>query len=163
MHAHYNVREEKNGLLQRFATYWTLRGSKSSVGEIFRISTDGKRDPHSLLYSGHHVSFPGVKWPESGVDHPSVLGIQVKKLSSFTANFLPRIHGEFRGWTPPLRLPLVLKLKYSAIKLYRVQIWYLYESQYECYNIALFPVSCINRLVVYGRAGFFFFGIQLHY
>jgi len=49
------------------------------VGEIFPIGTVETRDPPSLLYNGHHISFPAVKWPESDLGHPSVPNIEARK------------------------------------------------------------------------------------
>jgi hypothetical protein len=39
-------------------------------GEIFRTRPDRPWGPPSLLYHGYRVSFPGVKRPGRGVDHP---------------------------------------------------------------------------------------------
>ena len=39
-------------------------------GEIFRARPDRHWGPPSLLYNGYRVSFPGVKRPGRGVDHP---------------------------------------------------------------------------------------------
>jgi hypothetical protein len=42
------------------ATGWTVRGSNSSRGEIFRTCPDRARCPPSLMYNGYRV-FPGGK------------------------------------------------------------------------------------------------------
>ena len=34
---------------------------------------------HCLPYNGHLVSFPEVKWPRRGVDHPPHLALMLKK------------------------------------------------------------------------------------
>ena len=39
-------------------------------GEIFRSRTHRPWDPPSLLYNGYRVSYPGVKRPGRGADHP---------------------------------------------------------------------------------------------
>jgi hypothetical protein len=39
-------------------------------GEIFRSRPERPWGPHNLLYNGYRVSFPGLKRPGSGVDHP---------------------------------------------------------------------------------------------
>jgi hypothetical protein len=46
--------------LQRLATGWTVRGSNTGGGEIFRTRPDQPWGPFSLLYNGHRV-FPGGK------------------------------------------------------------------------------------------------------
>jgi hypothetical protein len=47
----------------RLATGWTARGSNPGGGEIFRTRPDRPWGPHSLLYNGYRVYFPGVKRP----------------------------------------------------------------------------------------------------
>jgi hypothetical protein len=42
------------------ATGWTVRGSNTGGGEIFRTRPDRPWGPPSLLYNGHRV-FPGRK------------------------------------------------------------------------------------------------------
>jgi len=42
------------------ATGWTVRGSNSGGGEIFRTCPDRTRGPPSLLYNGYR-DFPGGK------------------------------------------------------------------------------------------------------
>jgi hypothetical protein len=39
-------------------------------GEIFRSPPDRPWGPHSLLYNGYPVSFPGEKLPGRGASHP---------------------------------------------------------------------------------------------
>ena len=48
-------------------------------GEIFRTRPDRSFGPSSLHYSGYRVSFPGVKRPGRGVDHPPPLNAGVKE------------------------------------------------------------------------------------
>jgi hypothetical protein len=53
----------------------TLRAGRSGDripvgGEIFRSRSDRPWGPPSLLYNGYRVSFPGIKRPGRGVDHP---------------------------------------------------------------------------------------------
>jgi hypothetical protein len=68
---------------------------------IFRTHPDGFWGTHSLLYDWYRVSFPGVRRPEAGVDHPSPSSVDVKKrvectstpllgLNEFTITFMPR-------------------------------------------------------------------------
>jgi hypothetical protein len=56
-----------------------VRGSNPGGGEIFRTRPDRPWDLLSLLYNGYKVSFPGVKRPGRGVDHPSPSSAEVKE------------------------------------------------------------------------------------
>jgi hypothetical protein len=56
-----------------------LSGDRMSVGgEIFCTSPDRPWGQPSLLYNGYRVSFPGVKRPGRGVDHPLASSARVK-------------------------------------------------------------------------------------
>jgi hypothetical protein len=59
-------------------TGWTVRGSNAGVGEIFRTRPDRPWGPPSLLQNGYRVSFPGVKGPGRGIDHPPPYSTVVK-------------------------------------------------------------------------------------
>ena len=61
------------------ATGWTVRGSNPGGGEVFCSRRDRPWGPPSLLYNGHRVSFPGVKRPGRGVDHPPPSSARVKE------------------------------------------------------------------------------------
>jgi hypothetical protein len=54
-------------------------------GEIFRIHPYWSWGPPSLIYNGYRFSFPGVKWPRRGVDHPPHLAPMLKKEYSYTS------------------------------------------------------------------------------
>ena len=47
-----------------------VRGSNPTGGEIFRTRPDRPWGTPSLLYNGYRVSFPWVKQPRRGDDHP---------------------------------------------------------------------------------------------
>jgi hypothetical protein len=47
-------------------------------GKIFRTRQNRPWGPHSLLYNGYWVSFPEVKRPPHGVDHPPHLAPKLK-------------------------------------------------------------------------------------
>jgi len=65
------------------ATHYDLDGPgiefRGGGGEIFRIRPDRPWGPPSLLYNGYRVSFPGVKRPGRGVDHPHPSRAEVKE------------------------------------------------------------------------------------
>jgi hypothetical protein len=48
-------------------------------GEIFRTSLESPWGPRSLLYSGTRLSFPRVKQPRRGVNHPPPSNAEVKE------------------------------------------------------------------------------------
>jgi hypothetical protein len=60
------------------ATGWTVRGSNTGRGEIFRTRPDWPWGSPSLLYSGYRV-FPGVKRSGRGADQPPPSSAEVKK------------------------------------------------------------------------------------
>jgi hypothetical protein len=61
------------------ATGWTVRGSNPGGGEIFLTRPDRPWGSPSLLYNRYRVSFPGVKRPGRGVNHPPNLTPRLKK------------------------------------------------------------------------------------
>jgi hypothetical protein len=64
---------------QRLLTGWTVRGSNAGGGVFFRTHPDRPWGPPSLLCNGYRVSFPEVKRPELGDDHPPSLAPRLKK------------------------------------------------------------------------------------
>ena len=54
-------------------------GIESRWRQIFRNRPDRPWGPPSLLYSGYRVSFPGVKRPGRGVNHPNPSSSEVKE------------------------------------------------------------------------------------
>jgi hypothetical protein len=65
--------------VQRLATGWAFRGSNPGGDEIFRTRPDRPWGTPSLVYNGNRVSFPGLKRPGRGFDHPSHLPPWLKK------------------------------------------------------------------------------------
>jgi len=49
-------------------------------GEIFAIRPDRPWGPPSLLYNRSRVSFPGIKRPGRGLDHPPTSSAEVKEI-----------------------------------------------------------------------------------
>jgi len=56
-----------------------VRGSNSGGDEIFFVRSNRPWDPRSLLYNGYRPSFPGIKQPGRGVDHPPSSSAVVKE------------------------------------------------------------------------------------
>jgi hypothetical protein len=65
-HALKTLRARIPQSVQRLATGWAVWGSNPGGYEIFRTRSDRPWGPPSLLYG----SFPGVKRPGRGADHP---------------------------------------------------------------------------------------------
>ena len=66
-------------LVLRLATGWNVRESDPSGGEIFRTRPDRPWGSPSLLVNAYWLSFPGVKRPGRGVNHPSPSSAEVKE------------------------------------------------------------------------------------
>ena len=62
----------------RLATGWTVRGPNPGGGEIFCTRPDQPWGQPGLLNNGYRVSFPGVRRPGRGVDHPPSSSAGVK-------------------------------------------------------------------------------------
>ena len=64
-------------------TAWTVPELTSGGGGIFRIHSVRPWDPRNLLYPGYRVSFPGVKLPWHGVDHPPPSSVKFKEVELY--------------------------------------------------------------------------------
>jgi hypothetical protein len=73
---------------------------KSRWGKIFRVRQDRPWGPPNLLYKGHRLSSPEVKWPGGGVEHPPQLAPNLKDEWRYTSAPLLGLHG-------PLTLPFI--------------------------------------------------------
>jgi hypothetical protein len=73
-------------------------------GEIFRTSPDRPWGPPSLLYNGYRGSFPGVKRPGHGVDHPPPSSAEVKERVQLYLYSASWPSWPVLGW--PLPLPI---------------------------------------------------------
>jgi len=65
-------------------TGWTVRGSNPGGDEIITPFQTGP-GAHPASYTMGTGSFPGVKWPGRGVDHPPHLALRLKKEYSYTS------------------------------------------------------------------------------
>jgi len=93
----------------------TVRGSNPGGGETFRTRSERSWNPPSLLYNGYRT-FPGVKRPGCGVDHPPNLAPRLKKEYSYTS-------------IPPLGLR-GLFLGEPYLHLYHYDYYYYYYYKY---------------------------------
>jgi hypothetical protein len=62
-----------------YYTGWTVRRSNPGGGEIFRTRQDWPWGPPRLLCNSYRVSFPEVKRPERGANHPPPSSAEVKE------------------------------------------------------------------------------------
>jgi hypothetical protein len=60
-------------------TFWTVQGSNPSVDDVLCTRRDRSWGPLLLLHNEYRVSFPGVKRPGRGVDHPPLSSAEVKE------------------------------------------------------------------------------------
>ena len=75
----------------RLATGWTVRGSNSSKGDVFRTLPDWPRGPPSLQYTGQQVYFPGVKQPGCGIENPPLSAAEVEYGWRYMYLYLPLV------------------------------------------------------------------------
>jgi hypothetical protein len=74
--------------IYRSATYWTVRGSNSGRGEIYRTLSYRPCGLPSFLHNGYRVKRPG-----SGINHPPLSSGKVKERAEpylFSASLLSR-------------------------------------------------------------------------
>ena len=73
------VRDNSPGIATRW-TGWTVRESNPGGGGA-RFSAPVQTSPgaHPAFYKTGTASFPGVKRPERGVDHPPHLALRLKE------------------------------------------------------------------------------------
>jgi hypothetical protein len=70
------------GYLSRYSESLRPERSRDRIsveGENFRTSPDRRWALPNLLYNGHRVSFPGVRRPGHGADHPTLASYEVKE------------------------------------------------------------------------------------
>ena len=82
------------------------RSQDFGEGEIFRTRPDRFWGPLSLLYNRYQVSFPAVKRPGRGGDHPSTPSAEIKERIELYLYFLSGHSWAVVGWTLPLPAPL---------------------------------------------------------
>ena len=104
------VREIQQSV-QRLATGWTVRGSNLGDGEIHR--TGPGANPASYITGTG--SFPGVKRPGRGVDHPPPSSAEVKERVGYTSNSPLGLRGLLYGELYSYLQIRILKLSYREI------------------------------------------------
>jgi len=76
--------------------------------EIFRNHPDRPCGPPSLLYDRYRVTFPGIKRPGRGVDHPQTCSTEVKEKVELYLFSPSGPSWPVLGWPLPLPFPLPL-------------------------------------------------------
>jgi len=80
IHAAPSVDQSRHSISEPYIEcHWTVRGLNPGGGEIFRTRPYRPWGPPSLLYNGYCFSFPGVKRPGRGIDHPPPSSAEVKE------------------------------------------------------------------------------------
>jgi hypothetical protein len=92
------------------ATRYGLDGPQieSRWGRNFPTRPDRPWGPTSLIYVGYRVSFPGIKRPGRGVDHPFPSSADVKESVELYLCSPSRPSRPVSGWAVPLPLPYTL-------------------------------------------------------
>ena len=88
------------GYLIRYSdSLWVGRSGDRILlgGEIFCTRPDRPWGPPRLLYNGYRVTFPGVKQPELGVDHPPESSSEVRERVELYLYSPLGLHGLFLG------------------------------------------------------------------
>ena len=62
-------------------------------GRVFRTRLYRTSGPPCLLYGPYRISFPGLKRPGCGVDHPLPYSPEVKERAGYTSNPPLDLHG----------------------------------------------------------------------
>jgi len=111
---------------------WTVRGSNSGGGEIFRTCPDRTWGPPSLLYNGYRVS-PGVKsgWGVKLTPHPFLCRGQEKVELYLYTSCGP--YGLYRASVPVqwCTLPLSLELRRSITNVgLQYEYWQIWDIYY---------------------------------
>jgi hypothetical protein len=75
-------------LIKRLTTDWTVRGSNPGKGRDFSHTSRPTLEAHPASYTMGTGSFPGVKRPRRGVDHPPHLAPRLKKEYSYATSLL---------------------------------------------------------------------------
>jgi hypothetical protein len=98
--------------VQRLVTGWTVR-NRILVGAKFSALVQAGYEVHRASYTMGTESFPGVKRPRRGVDHPSLSSVEAKERVEL--HLYPSFGPSWTvlGWT--LRLPLPLPLPYDNL------------------------------------------------
>jgi hypothetical protein len=101
-------------------TGWTVPWSNPSRCEIFLTRPDRPRGPPSLLKDGCRVSFPGVKWPGHGDDHPPPSSVEVKGRAELCIYFPCGPSWTLLGWTLTLLSTIVVTVSQQHMKTWSV-------------------------------------------
>jgi hypothetical protein len=103
-----------SAVILRLATIWTFRGSKPSGNEILRTRPDRPWVPPNLLYNGYRISFPEVKRPGRGLNHPPLSRAEVKERVElyFSSPSVPSWN--VTNWTLPFSVIRQTALRFGA-------------------------------------------------
>jgi hypothetical protein len=94
--------------IQWLATGWTVRGSNPGGGARFSAPVHTVAGAHPASYTMDTGSFPRVKRPGRGVDHPPPSRAEVKKIVQLYL-YSPSGHSwPVLGWPLPLHLRIIV-------------------------------------------------------
>ena len=107
------------GIATRYRLYGPGIESRWGGGEIFRTRPDRPWDPPSLLHNEYRLSFPGVKRPGRGVDHPPLSSAEVKERVELHLYSPYGPSWPVLGWPLPLTFKL-FPFHVNALSCYRI-------------------------------------------
>jgi hypothetical protein len=105
----------------------SVQGSKFGGGQIFCTRTDRPCGPPSLLHNRYRISFPGVKRPRRGVDHPPPSSAEIKERVELYLNSPSGPSWPVLGWILPF---------------YRMHL-ILFSSSFSCFIKKTSTFSCV--------------------
>jgi hypothetical protein len=101
--------------VKRLAAGWTVRGSNPGGGARFSAPVQTDPEAHPAFYTMATGSFPGVKRPGRGVDHPPPSSAEVKERVELYLYTTSGPSWPVLGWTLPLPLTKLLKATVSLV------------------------------------------------
>jgi hypothetical protein len=113
----------------QLVTGCTVRGSNPGRGEIFRTRSGRPWGPPSLLCYGYRFSFPGVKRPGRGVEHPPPSSSEIKERVQLYPYFPSGPSWQVIGWT--LRFNGVMSHPGSMLRFEKV---YFFKINFDFYH-----------------------------
>jgi len=111
-------------------------GIDSRWGEIFCTRPDRSWGTPSLLYNGYRVSFPGVKRPGRGVDHPPPFSAEIEERVELDLYSPSEPSWPLLGWIWPLPWPFIFWARKRCLSVQRRDNFRVLLSQWQLARFA---------------------------
>ena len=138
----------KHRLVVRLATGWTVKGSNTSAGEIFRNCPDQPWGPPSLLCNGHRVSFPMLQQPGRGVDHPPPSSTKVKERVELNLYSSTEPSWPVLGRALPLPLQALQSRNLNKNYYHVGTVWHVWKESEVIPKVSVFNGNFCNNFSV---------------